>query len=77
MSTAAQDLKETLYGFYYNDMIEESAAALMSLHRSRKGAVAAMKRHKSEEKKKFKKLFRGHKFAQFERWDVHPIEVQP
>lgn len=42
-----------LYTFLYNSCIWESAASTMSLHRTRKGAVAAMKKHKEEARKEY------------------------
>lgn len=38
----------TLHGFFHCSCIHESGFALVSLHRTKKGALAAMIRHKRE-----------------------------
>lgn len=38
-------MKDTIYIFYYNYCIHESAATAMSLHKTKAGAYNAMKKH--------------------------------
>lgn len=75
--------KEYLYGFYYCPCIHESASALISLHRTEKGAEIAMEFHKEGERKEFEDRFPneemnkwGFKFGASERWFVDKIEIQ-
>jgi hypothetical protein len=72
-----------LYGFFYNDCIYESADGLVSLHRTREGALKAMVWHKEEERKKY--LSRHGKDEQFMKscpfgfaasWSIHEIELK-
>ena len=41
-----------VYSFLYNGCIHESSYATMSLHRTKKGAMDALKKHKLERMKK-------------------------
>lgn len=76
----------TLYGFYYCPCIHESASALISLHRTEKGAQVAMEFHKETARKeheddcKWSLEERGypwaHEFGESERWFVDKIEIR-
>ncbi len=46
-------MTDKVYEFWYNDCIHESAAACISLHRTKKGAEMAMEFHKNEKLKKW------------------------
>ncbi len=48
-----EETTDKVYEFWYNDCIYESAAACMSLHRTKKGAEMALEFHKAEELKKW------------------------
>ena len=75
----------------YNPMVEESAWATVSLHKTKKGAEMAMKFHKAEKKKEWDEhdkwqreeygdkyeLLKSGEFGYWERWDVEEIEVLP
>lgn len=78
--------KEILYGFYYCSCVHESAHGLMSLHRKKKNAIAAMTNHKNEAKKEWAdscKWYREKygevedflKFGKHEDWMVQPVEL--
>ena len=49
---------EKVYEFWYNDCIYESAAACISLHRTRNGAEIAMELHKEQKRKEFEELYK-------------------
>ena len=70
---------DILYGFYYNGMIEENSSALMSLHRTKEGAVKSMRSHKLERIRKWRKMYsfeeEPFEFGYFEYWEVHTVEV--
>ena len=45
--------KDLFWVFYYNDDIYESVAAAMSFHKSKEGALKAMRKHEAECKAEF------------------------
>jgi hypothetical protein len=49
---------DKVYEFWYNDCIYESAAACISLHRSKKGAEMAMEFHKEDKRKEYEELYK-------------------
>ena len=74
-------MADKVYEFWYNDCIEESAAACMSLHRTRKGAEMAMEFHKEKERKRWKKFYptikkqKERPFGMHEAWGIEEREV--
>lgn len=71
---------EKVYEFWYNDCIYESAAACMSLHRTRKGAEMAMEFHKEQKRKEFEELYKDEDdidwtFDSMSAWGVSEREV--
>jgi hypothetical protein len=73
--------KKYIWAFMYNPMIEESAWATVSLHKTKRGAEVAMEFHKNEAKKEYeerKKRRGGHwpiEFGAFEAWGVQKLEI--
>lgn len=70
---------KVVYEFFYNDCVWESASATISLHRTKKGAMKAMKNHKEELRRKHKKIYgndKTMKFGKNEHWGVGAIEIQ-
>lgn len=67
-----QEIK--LWAFYYNPMIWESSAEIVSYHRTEAGSTKAMELHKSKEREEFDRVYsdRGWKptFGQHEYWCV-------
>lgn len=51
------DVKDKVWGFFYNECTYESAAALISLHYSQDGADKAMAWHQEEKRKKRAKIY--------------------
>lgn len=51
-------MTDKVYEFWYNNCIYESAAACMSLHRTKKGAEMAMEFHKEEKRKEYEELYK-------------------
>lgn len=49
---------ETVFEFWYNDCIYESAAECISLHKTRKGAEMAMEFHKEQKRKEFEEMYK-------------------
>lgn len=69
-----------LWAFYYNPMIYESVAQIISYHKTKKGATEAMRNHKAEEKKEFDRMYKNTigwkpKFGAFESWFVSKFEL--
>jgi len=79
-----------LWAFYYCPMIYESASYIESYHRTKKGALKAMKEHKAKErlqwvedqsyhkkwcKEEGFKYRPSSKFGQFESWHVRRFEL--
>ena len=72
--------KMKVYSFLYNPMIEESAHATISIHRTRKGAEKAMKCHKEKQYKKWRKIYptkneEPFRFGYFEDWCIVETEI--
>lgn len=70
-----------LWAFYYNPMVWESASMILSYHRTKKGALSAMKKHKDSEKKDFDEMIQRNpefnfKFGAHESWSVHKLELE-
>lgn len=66
----------------YNPMTEESSYGTLSIHSSKEGAERAIKEHKEEALKMWRKLYptkddEPFEFGTFEDWDVREIEVLP
>lgn len=63
----------------YNGMIEESAYATMSIHRTQEGAYAAMNAHRAECRKEYdeqsEELKEDNDFGRFESWCVQEEEL--
>jgi len=74
----------------YNHCIHESSMGMISIHKTKKGAIKAMKVHKAKEKKEwderekrrekkdeeYEKYYKTYYFfGQHEHWDVIEIEV--
>ena len=51
-------MTDKVYEFWYNDCIYESAAACISLHRTKKGAEMAMEFHKEQKRKEHEELWK-------------------
>ena len=49
---------DIVYEFWYNDCIYESAAACMSLHRTKRGAEIALSFHKEQVRKEHEELWK-------------------
>lgn len=69
-----------LWVFWYNGMVYESSSYPMSYHRTKKGAIAAMKAHKDAERKEFDRMYANEKewkpkFGEFEHWSVNKFEL--
>lgn len=58
----------TVYGFFYNDFIYESADALVSLHVTPEGAQKALESHKQEQLQEWKSRMEAEK----KRWETDP-----
>lgn len=82
--------KLNLWVFWYNGMTEESSSFPMSYHKTKKGALEAMKAHKEKEYKEYlshedwhKKWceerdfkYRKSKFGSFQSWRVDKFELE-
>ena len=67
-------MEDKLYGFFYCPCIDESVAALVSLHRTERGAEMAMEFHKAHELKSFEEWAdESFTFGQFERWEIEEV----
>lgn len=71
---------DIVYEFWYNDCIYESAAACISLHKSRKGAEIALSFHKEEKRKEFEELYKDvdivdWSFDTFSAWGITEREI--
>jgi hypothetical protein len=68
-----------VYAFMYNPMIHESASAVISLHKTIKGAEMAMEFDKAERKKEWDELYKNLKapcdFGLFEYWCIKEYEI--
>ena len=51
----------TVFEFRYSDCIHESAMATYSIHKTKKGAIKAMKAHKAIERKKWNEFNKNYK----------------
>jgi len=74
---------DTLYGFFYCSCIYESADALQSLHRTKAGAWHALRAalfaravQEREAALRFGRHLTVERWWKYERYTVHPIEVQ-
>ena len=73
---------DKIHEFTYTSCIHESAMATISLHKSKKGAEAAMELHKNEERKKWLEMFyneelqKEYPFGDSERWDIRESKLQ-
>lgn len=79
--------KINLWVFWYCSCVWESSIFPMSYHKTRKGAMEAMKSHKLEEKKEFDemearlsegnpKYKSGLKFGRNKKWQVEKFELE-
>ncbi len=70
-----------VFAFRHSDCIHESAMGTISLHRTKEGAIKAMKKHKVKEKKEWEEMYKGEEpaftFGYMEAWDVKETEIQP
>lgn len=73
--------KNKVYAFKYCSCIYESADAVMSLHKTKKGAEMAMEFHKQKEYEEWKSMYPegtedvDFKFGEYERWSVEELEI--
>ncbi len=74
--------KQIIYEFLYNSCIHESAAATMSLHRTREGAERALEEHKAKERENHKKMiefdpinYNDNNFGEHEDWYIGEKEL--
>ena len=51
-------MTDKVYEFWYNDCIYDSAAACVSLHRTKKGAEMALAFHKEQKRKEHEELYK-------------------
>ena len=69
-----------VYAFTYNSFIEENDAATISIHKTRGGAKAAMKKHKFDKRVEYDKLYGEDadvpEFGFFEHWDVVKRKIE-
>lgn len=56
---------DTVFEFWYNDCIHESADGCISLHRTRKGAEMAMEFHKEQKRKEFEEMYKDEEDINF------------
>lgn len=71
---------DKVFAFMYNPMIEESAYATVSLHRTRRGAEMAMEFHRNEVYKEWKEIYpykeeEPYEFGTFESWIIAELNV--
>jgi len=69
-----------LWAFYYNPMTEESASYIESYHRTEEGAIAAMNKHKAQEKSEWDECYKHEdyipfEFGRFQDWYVREFEL--
>lgn len=70
-------MSDKVYVFYYNDMIEESSYAAMSLHKTKVGAYKAMRKYILQECNEYNNSFRRHSpFGRWERWYVGELKIE-
>lgn len=71
--------QNVVYEFWYNDCIFESAAACISIHRTRKGAEMALAFHKEQKRKEWDKMNEGDEqdgeFDDMCAWGIQEREV--
>ena len=83
MNSKITDMIDKVYEFWYIDCIHESAAACISLHRTKKGAEMAMEFHKAEKLKEWEKECKEYSPAKeypfdFDQWwGVNECELLP
>jgi len=72
----------TVFEFRYNWCIYECGMITVSLHKTSKGAIKAMEKHKTQKKKEWEKTYsdepgmkKDFPFAMHEYWDVIETEV--
>lgn len=77
------DIETKVWAFMYNWDIYDSAAEVISLHRTKKGARKAMLKHKKERLKEFNdynarnpNFADNKKFGWHEWWGVKEFEIQ-
>ena len=74
-------MTDKVYEFWYNSCIHESAAACISLHKTKKGAEMALDFHKEEQKRFWRKCYPSIKeqmempFGMFEEWGVAERDI--
>lgn len=65
----------------YNPMIEKSAYATMSLHKTRRGAEMALDFHKVTKIKEWRELYptsdESRKINRFQDWIIKEVEILP
>lgn len=64
-----------IYEFVYNPCIHESAPVTISVHRTKEGALKAMRKHKNAERRKFNEIYavknpNKTKFGQQQHWSI-------
>ena len=73
-----------VYEALYCPCIHESAFMTLSIHKTKEGAIAAMNKHKEDERKKFKEMKKKLKerygdckikFGEHEAWDTRETKV--
>ena len=75
-------MKETVWVAFYNPMIEESSAGVISIHKTKKGAEMAMDFHKEKERREWAEMYPTKKdqeefpFGTFEAWVVDVEELK-
>lgn len=70
-----------LWAFYYNPCHWESASYIESYHRTKKGALQAMREHKAKEKQDFDRMYKNEKgwkpkFGAYESWFVQRFTLK-
>ena len=56
---------KTVYEFWYNECIYESAASCISLHRTIKGAEISLEFHKEQKRKEFEEIYKDEEDIDF------------
>ena len=73
-----------IYEALYNPCVHESGDVTISIHKTKKGALEAIKKHKAKKKKEFDKLWNKKedkpllkyiKFGQHEGWGITETEL--
>ena len=72
-------ITEKVYEFWYNDCVYESAAACISIHRTKKGAEIALSFHKEQKRKDFNEVYENHipssPFGTLEAWGIEERDI--